>query len=348
MSESYYDILGVAKNADQKTIKKAYRDLAKIHHPDKEGGDEDKFKKISAAYDTLSDEDKRRAYDNPASRGRGGMGGFSMDDVHDFMRGFRQADRRASPRIDPNIRLHLNITLEEVFEGKEVEINYARLLVCDTCKGEGGDTPIPCTACNGSGHNDRPMGGGHVMRTLCNACSGTGETLKNTCPDCTEGYKETKLDAKVTIPPSSIDGEQVGYEGLGNEVRKGAFGALIIVIKHTRHKTFIMDNNYRFNLIQTLELTYPEMMLGCEKVVSEISGKKLKMKVPPLTRDGDELRMKGKGLKLKYVNNRTGEKTVSEDRGDMFIIPTLIIPESITDEEKALLEQLRDLKEKVS
>jgi len=347
MSESYYDILGVAKDADQKAIKKAYRDLAKIHHPDKEGGDEETFKKISAAYDTLSDETKRMAYDNPASRGGfGGFGGFDMDEL---LRRFQRATQKtATPRIDPNVRLHLHVTMEEIFNGKEVEIDYARLLVCDTCDGKGGDTPKPCTACNGTGNHDRPLGGGHVARTFCKVCSGSGEQFENSCPDCTEGFKETKLKAKVTIPPSSIDGEQVGYEGLGNEVHKGAFGALIIVIKHVRHNTFIMDNNYRFNLIQVLELMYPEMMLGCEKIVSEISGKKLKMKVPPLTRDGDELRVKGKGLKLKYINNNTGEKTVSEDRGDMFIIPTLIIPERITDEERVLLEQLRGLKEKVS
>lgn len=340
MSDNHYDILGVPKDADQKAIKTAYRNLAKKHHPDK-GGDEELFKKISEAYDTLGDEEKRAQYDNP--RPTGGFGDF---DVSDFFNQFRQAERRATPKVAANIRIQVDVTLEEVFSGKDVSIGYTRASMCNTCDGEGGDTPTNCSACGGSGHNDVQQGN-VIMRSICNVCSGTGTRYANKCKDCSDGYKSEDNTIKITLPPSTIDGEKVGVQGGGNEIRKGIFGDMIVVVRHIIHNVFIYDRENRFNLLQALELTYPEMVLGCEKVVSEIGGKKLKIVVPPLTGDGDELRVKGKGLKLKYINNRTGEKTTSDDRGDMFVIPTLVMPTEVSDEEKALLNQLKDIKQKV-
>jgi molecular chaperone DnaJ len=340
MDENYYDVLGVSKDADAKTLKNAYRKLVKEHHPDK-GGDEEKFKTIAQAYETLSDETKRAEYDNPTPQG---FGGFNMNE---FFSRFGGAETRRGTRISPNIIIKVELSLEDVFNGREVSTKYTRLNICGTCSGDGGTDPTSCGSCGGNGFR---MGrrGQMLIQTSCNDCSGTGNTFKNKCPDCNDGYKSTEHTAKVTLAPSTLNGEQVAYENLGNEISKGRFGLLVIRVTHKRHDKFIIDANNRFNVLLSVGLSYADMILGCEKVVPEIGGKKLKVAIPPLTRDGDELRIKGYGMFIKEVNHFTGEQSVSNTRGDMYVLPTLVIPESITDEEKALLEQLRALEVKIT
>lgn len=342
MGDNYYEILGVSKDADAKTIKKAYRDLAKEHHPDK-GGDEEKFKAISKAYETLGDEAKRAEYDNPTQR-HGTFGGFNMNE---FFNQFGGAETRAGIKINPNILISVELTLEEVFTGREMKVRYDRLNICGTCDGKGGTNPTTCASCGGNGYR---MGrrGQMIIQTTCHDCSGRGNVYKDKCPKCNNGYVSTENTAKITLAPSTVNGEQVGYDNQGNEISKGKFGILIIRVTHTRHNKFMLDRNNRFNVLLPLELSYADLMLGCEKVVPEIGGKKLKVTIPPLSRDGDELRVKGHGMYFKDVNQLTGEQSVSKDRGDMYVIPTLAIPESLSDEEKALLEQLRALEIKVT
>jgi len=341
MSKSYYDILGVSKDANTKTIKKAYRELAKKYHPDKEGGDEEKFKEISVAYETLSDDHKRGAYDNPAMRGE--YGRHNMDE---FFAGFRRAETKASVRIDPNIKLNLQLTLEEVFNGVEVNVTYTRFNSCDTCDGEGGTNPERCDVCNGSGHRNIRMGD-VVGRIKCDSCQGSGRVYLKPCSECMDGYIASEHTSKVTLAPSTIHGETKAYQYLGNEVTKGVFGSMIIRVLHKPHNEFILDPNNRFNILLPLELSYVDMTLGCSKVVTEIGGKKLKVNVPPMTKEGNALRVKGHGMWKKNVNRQTGEQTVVEERGDMYVIPTMESRTIISDEEKGLLEQIRALQVKI-
>lgn len=324
---NYYDILGVSKEATQEEIKKSYRKLSKEHHPDK-GGDEEKFKEIAEAYSTLSDPKKRAEYDNPPSFGRS-MG---------FEEFFRQANRRQQSDIQPNIYHRVIIDLKDVLNGKTVPINYNSFSKCGTCNGNGGHEPETCSSCGGSGAQII-NNGFMVMQTMCQTCNGTGTTYKKPCNNCSSTGKKNKTNnVSITIPPSILNGERLTYQGYGNELNNGMVGALIVEVFVNEDKDFMRNPDNPFDVTYFMELTYPEVVLGCEKMVPTISGSKIKLKVPELSHDGKVLRVKGQGFK-----KRQRGFGVLNERGDMHILLNVKYPNEISEEEKDLLNKLKNI-----
>lgn len=351
VKKDYYEVLGVTKDADAKEIKKAYRNLAKEHHPDKEGGDEEKFKEAAEAYETLSDTTKRSKYDrfghDGLKRDSGGGNGFHMDD--DMMEAvFGSYRRQNRTQIHPHIRIGLELSLETVFTGRELTITYNRHKLCTSCDGNGGYDPINCITCGGSGTTTFKRANMMFQRT-CPECSGTGTTYEKGCDDC-GGNKlvQEPFTTTINIIPSMMHGETITFVGLGNELNKGQWGNLVVIIRHEPNEVFEISHHNMYSLNQIVSLTYPEMVLGCTKVLPTIDGSKVKITIPKLTKEGGELRVKGKGLKVVDRNQQTGEPTVTDKFGDMYVIPVLTMPTEVNDEEVELLTKLLEVQNKVT
>ena len=334
---NHYETLGVDKNATQEELKKAYRKLSKLHHPDK-GGDEEKFKEISEAYSILSDPEKRKPYDNPSPFGNMGGDGGPMG----FEEFFRRATQRQQTEIQPNIYHRVIIDLKDVLNGKTVSINYNSFSTCGSCKGAGGHDPETCPSCNGSG-SQIINNGFMIAQTTCKNCGGSGKVYKNPCNDCSSTGKKSKTNnVTINIPPSILNGERLSYQGYGNELNNGMVGALIVEVLINEDKDFMRNPDNPFDITYFMELTYPEVVLGCEKMIPTISGSKIKLKVPELSHDGKILRVKGHGFK-----KRQRGLGVLNERGDMHILLTVKYPKELTDEERELLTNLKKLTDSV-
>jgi molecular chaperone DnaJ len=330
--ENYYDILGVDKNATQEEIKKTFRELSKKHHPDK-GGDEEMFKKINGAYSVLSDPDKRKEYDNPRSHATGS----DIHDIYEQMSKMHNRGRSESVKISPNVNINISLTLDEVFEGANKQINYSVYKVCRPCNGEGGTNPINCENCGGSGAVMSQMGP-IIMHRTCSSCQGSGKKFKNNCTTCNSfGYVAQNNNASISIPPSVLENEVISYHNYGNEVKPNLFGSLNVRISIKPHDNFIRPNDAPFDLIQEVQLPYHDMVLGCEKIIPTISGTSVKITVPEYTINGKILRLKGQGLKQRQ--NGIG---VLNTRGDMHVLVTIKMPTSLTEEEINLLKQFKN------
>jgi molecular chaperone DnaJ len=238
-TETYYDILGVAEDASQEDIKKSYRKLAKENHPDK-GGNEEVFKKISVAYDTLGDDSKRKEYDfrrkNPFA---GGGGGGDVNDI--FQQMFNQAfgGHRQRNRVhDLVIDTELNVI--DSFLGSNVEITYQRKIKCDPCNGGGGDKKV-CQTCGGNGHVVRQVGSGmfvQVVQVACNVCQGSGKIIVNPCYTCKgSGTNDEMKRVEVKIPHGIDDGQFIRLQGVG-DYRNGIYGNLVVRINLKPNNNF--------------------------------------------------------------------------------------------------------------
>ena len=220
--ENYYNILGVSETSSQDEIKKAYRQLAKDNHPDK-GGDEDKFKKISVAYDILGDAGKRQQYDNQLKNPFANGGGVSMEDMINQMfggRGFNQARQQAH-----TTNLNVEVGVLESFLGKRKTINYQRKKECNTCNGTGGEKKT-CTVCSGSGRIVRQMGSGmfvQMIQTPCDACRGNGQILIRACYSCNGSGESSEMKTiDVQLPHGIDDGQFIRMKGMG-DFKHGTF-----------------------------------------------------------------------------------------------------------------------------
>jgi len=260
MSEvNYYEVLGVGETATQDEIKKAYRNLAKEHHPDK-GGDEGKFKNISQAYDTLGDENKRREYDNKKNNPFGDMFGggnpFGGNPFGDMFGGNPFTQRKRSV---PDKVIDIDVSVFESFLGSEKTISYNRKVMCDTCTGTGGDK-ISCNPCGGSGMITQQVGNGffqQIFQTPCNACQGRGYNYTRVCHSCNgQTTKDSFETFRVGIPVGIDDGQFLRLEGKG-DYRGGMYGNLILRVRITPINNFEKNgNDLVYNLFfdkQTLE-----------------------------------------------------------------------------------------------
>lgn len=228
-TETYYDILGVAEDATQEEIKKTYRKLAKENHPDK-GGDEDVFKKISVAYDTLGDESKRKEYDvrrkNPFMNG-----GSSMEDI--FQQMFNQTfnGRRQRNRVH-DLVIDTDLSVIDSYLGSNAKITYRRKIKCEPCNGNGGEKTI-CQTCGGNGHVIRQVGSGmfvQVVQVACNSCQGSGQIITNPCYNCRgTGSNDEMKSVEVKIPHGIDDGQFVRLQGVG-DYKNGMYGNLVVRI----------------------------------------------------------------------------------------------------------------------
>ena len=338
----YYVVLGVKRDASEKEIKKAYRQIAKDNHPDVNPDDkeaEERFKEAAEAYDILGDKKKREEYDRFGHGGQHRPNGFGMDDMDDIFSqmGFGGRGRR-TPR-GQNIRLKIPLTLEEMFNGVEKKIKYHRGTICDGCDGNGGHEPVNCTTCNGRGAVIQVMQLGPQLvetRTPCPTCNGVGKSFKVKCNSCNGmKYRQMENMLEVNVPAGASDGIEMVATGGGFEMKDGIAGDVIIVLIEKKHDVFIRSNS---DLKINLSLTYAQLVLGDKIEVPTIDGGRIRAKIPPHSKVGGYLRIPSRGMSMLNTNTR----------GDMILVLGIEIPESITDEEKELIEKLQKLTNNVA
>ena len=355
MPRDYYEVLGVPKDADKDTIKKAYRKLAKENHPDvsKDPRDvaEEKFKEISEAYEVLSDDEKRRVYDqygHEGLNGQFGSGGFTwdnftrFDDISDifggdffssfFGGGGRQS--RSGPAQGNSLRYDLEIDLIDVLNGKEVELSIPHHAKCPDCKGTGGKdgNVTTCSRCGGRGQvqtvRNTPFGQ-MVSVADCPQCHGRGKSFTERCPKCGGRaviQKTSKI--QVRIPKGIESGTRIRVPGAGDASPDGGpNGDLFVVVYVREQDAFERDG---INLWTGLTASYPKLVLGGEMQVQTLEGDKILLKIPAGTQVGSVLRIPGKGL----------PKGNSSSRGDLFVRMRMDVPKKVTEEQKELLKKL--------
>jgi len=324
----YYEILGVSKDADERTIKKAYRKLARKHHPDASDESpeiaEEKFKEVSEAYEVLADSEKRSRYDRFGHDGVDfGGGGFSWDqfshgaDISDifgqlfgggqrggmgdiFSQFFGGGQRGPDNRGD-DLRYDITMTLEEAYSGMEKEVEIPRDGNCQKCGGSGaseGGSAKTCNTCGGKGMVRKMMRMGLGMQTVtteaCSDCRGSGKVIDKPCTDCKgSGIVPIKKKIKLPIPPGADDGFRLRMRGQGSAgPNNGPKGDLYIVVNVKRHDIFQRQDN---EIILELDLTPAQAVLGDNLKVPTLSGE-VKLKIPSGTQPGAVLRLKGKGM----------------------------------------------------
>ena len=347
----YYEVLGVSKDADEATIKKAYRQLAKKYHPDMNPGDkeaEKKFKEASEAYAVLSDADKRRQYDQfghaafeNGGGGASGAGGFDFDfgdmgDIFGDLFGgmFGGGSRRNSngPRRGADIRINVRITFAESVTGTKKKIDVNLKDACTKCNGTGakaGTSPETCSKCGGRGqvtYSRQSMFGMVQNVAPCPDCNGTGKIIKEKCPDCYgTGYITTKKTIEVNIPAGIDNGQCVRIQGKGEPgTNGGPRGDLLVAVMITADPMFERDG---YNIFSDVHISYPTAVLGGEVKVKTVDGEVL-YDVKPGTASGTRVRLKGKGMPT--IRN-------SSVRGDHYITLIVDIPTKLNNEQKEAL-----------
>ena len=352
----FYETLGVSKNASADEIKKAYRKLAVKYHPDKNQGNkeaEEKFKEVSAAYETLSNPDKRRQYDQfghdayTRSGGGGGAGGFNYQQAQDIFSQFfgggggfgfedlfgggRRSDPNA-PRRGEDLRYDLTIDFEDAMYGADQKIDIARLEVCDKCAGSGcepGSGKKSCARCGGSGTLNVSQGFFSV-RQPCPQCSGTGQVIEKPCQKCRgQGRVRVSAPLQIHIPAGVDTGSQLRVAGKGGAgMRGGTAGDLYVVIRVRESKVFIREDN---DLLCEVPVPFAVAAAGGEVDVPTISGK-TKIRIPAGTQSDTVLRLKGKGV----PSLRGG------GRGDLHIRILVETPTGLSKEQLELLKKFND------
>lgn len=350
----YYEILEVAKDASEAEIKKAYRKMALKFHPDKNPGDksaEDKFKEAAEAYEVLSDPQKRERYNRYGHDGVNSQGGgMSMDDIFShfgdvfggafggfgggFGSGFGGGGTRRRVNRGSNLRVKVKLTLDEIADGVEKKIKVSKYVKCEPCSGTGaqnGSSYSNCHTCHGTGQVTRVTNtflGQMQTTSTCPSCGGEGRSITQKCTSCGgDGIVRGEEVISINIPAGVADGMQLSVSGKGNAgARSGINGDLIIIIEEKEHEDLVRDGN---NLIYEKYISFPEAVLGCQVEVPTLEGK-ARITLEPGVQSGKVLRLKGKGLPN---IDRYG-------KGDLLININVWTPESVSKEEKAILEKL--------
>lgn len=347
----YYEVLGVDKNADDATLKKAFRQLAKKYHPDMNPGDkeaEQKFKEVQEAYAVLSDADKRRQYDQfghaAFDGGAGGAGGFDfsgmdMGDIFgdifgDFFGGGRRSAADNGPRKGANLRASVRITFEESISGCEKELEIVLKDECKTCHGTGakpGTTPETCTKCGGKGkvmYSQQSLFGMVQNVQTCPDCGGTGKVIKEKCSDCRgTGYIASKKRIKVTIPAGIDNGQSVRIREKGEPGRNGGpRGDLLVEVVVSRHPIFQRQD---MNIFSTAPISYAQAALGGEVRINTVDGDVL-YEVKPGTQTDTRIRLKGKGVPS--LRNKA-------IRGDHYVTLVVQVPTNLNEAAKEALRK---------
>ena len=354
----YYEVLGVSKNADATEIKKAYRKLALKYHPDKNPGDkeaEEKFKEAAEAYDVLSNEEKRRRYDQFGHAGVGGAGqggfggGMSMDDIFsqfgDIFGSFGNfggfggfSSGRSARRVNrgTNLRVKVKMNLQEIATGIEKKIKVKKYVACQHCNGTGakdGKSYSTCSTCKGSGQVTRVQNtilGAMQTTSTCPTCEGEGKIINEKCTFCNgEGVLMSEEVSSINIPAGVAEGMQLSLSGKGNAARRGGVnGDLIVLVEEEEHPDLVRDGN---DLLYNVFIGYPEAVLGETVEIPTIEGK-VKVKIEAGTQPGKILRLRGKGLP--DVNGY--------GKGDLLAKVNVWIPKNLSKDEKKLVEKMRE------
>ncbi|MGE3509102.1 MAG: molecular chaperone DnaJ [Vicinamibacterales bacterium] len=346
----YYEVLGVARTANESELKSAYRKLALKFHPDRNPGDkkaEDAFKEAAEAYGILADAEKRAAYDrfgHAGVRGAAGGGpGFDPSVFNEFgdfadilgsMFGFGDmfggGRRRGGPQRGADLRYDLEISFEEAARGTETAVQIPRQETCETCSGSGaapGSSPTTCAQCHGQGQVRFQQGFFTVART-CPACRGLGKTISKPCQSC-HGAGRVTRERKITvkIPAGIATGQQLRLQGEGEAGSAGGpSGHLYVVIHVQDHEFFRRDG---INLFCEIPVNFTTLTLGGEILVPTLDDQET-VKIPEGTQTGTTLRIKGKGL----------PEIGSRNRGDLYATVQVQTPKKLTKEQRHLLEQL--------
>ena len=348
----YYEVLGVSKNASQAEIKSAFRKLAKKYHPDvsKEENAAEKFKEAQEAYAVLSDEDKRRQYDqfgHAAFSGNGAGGasgfdfsGFDFSDIFGdlFGSGFgfggsRQSGNRATRGRDSVMEVQL--TFEEAVFGTKKKIKVDTTEDCDVCHGKGGLGEKTCSRCHGSGYvteEQRTMFGSFMSRTSCPSCHGKGVSYDKECKHCHgSGRVRVNKTLEVKIPAGVDNGHQLRLGGKGEAGRNGGpNGDLYLEFNVSDHPLYTRNDN---DIYLRVPITITEAVLGCKKEIPTLYGN-VTLTIPAGSNPNDKHRLKGKGIK-----DINGYGT-----GDMYVVLNVVIPKKISKEQKKLFESLSKTK----
>lgn len=352
--KDYYKVLGVSDTASAKEITKAYRKLARESHPDANPGNdraEERFKEISAAYDVLGDETKRAEYDEVRRMGPlGGMGagGFGRGN-HTFDMGEaglgdllgnlfggangpargRRGGAGVGPQRGADVEASLTLTFEDAARGLETTLYLTADAQCSTCNGNGarpGTTPKVCGACGGRGVTDDNQGF-FSFSSPCRACAGSGRVVEYPCSTCKgSGVERRPREVKVRIPAGVADRQRIRLKGRGGPGRNGGpAGDLFVECHVAPHARFGRDGDH---LTVRVPITFPQAALGGEVDVPTLDGGTVKLRLRPGTQPGSRHRVKGRGI-------ATAHRT-----GDLIVTVDLVVPTTLTDDERAAIEQL--------
>lgn len=360
----YYEVLGVNKKASKSDIKRAYRRLAKKHHPDMNKDNpkdaEEKFKELSEAYEVLADEEKRKMYD---AYGHAGVdtqfspGGFSWSDFthysdiedifdRDMFRDFfggnlfdaffgGRRSRRREVRRGRDVRVDIEIGLDEVLTGVKKELKIPHAVKCEKCKGTGAESGgiETCNKCNGRGQVQNVQQRGYsqfISISTCPQCRGQGNKITKPCKNCGgEGSLAKISKLEIDIPKGAFEGLRLRVLGKGESDRGLESGDLYVIIHLKPHDVFGVDGS---NLFLELPITFSQAALGRELEVPTLEGK-VKMKVPAGTQSHEIFRLKGKGL----------PEIDSKYRGDQLVRVVVTVPEKLTSEQKKMLKKFEEL-----
>lgn len=357
----YYEVLGVSKNASADEIKKAFRKQAVQHHPDKEGGDETKFKEINEAYEVLKDQQKRQRYDQFGHAGVGGngggagnpfegFGGFNGQNVHfdfgdgglgdifgQFFGGGQQQSQR--PRRGRDIETHINLTFEEAVFGIERTLNLDMEDECEHCHGttvEPGHDMKTCDVCGGSGQQMRVVNSifGQIQQaTVCSNCKGRGKVPEKVCTVCRgKGTQRREQKITVKIPAGIDDGATLRLRERGEAIGNGGRGDLYVNVRVKAHKKFTREGDI---ILSEEHIGMVDAALGTEIDVETVDGK-VRMKVPAGTQSGTDFKLSGHGVP--HIR--------SESRGPHIVTILVDTPTKLSKQQKELLEQFNGHKKR--
>ena len=342
----YYDRLGVSKDASQDEIKRAYRKMSKKYHPDinKEPGAEEKYKEVQEAYETLSDDQKRAAYDQygpDGANGFGGQGGFGgfdggagfggFEDIFSSFFGGGATRNPNAPRQGDDLQYRVNLSFEEAIFGAEKEVHYNREATCKTCSGSGakpGTSPVTCGRCHGQGvinvDTQTPLG---MMRrqVTCDVCHGTGQEIKEPCQTCHgTGHEKQSHKVSVKIPAGVETGQQIRLAGQGEAgFNGGPYGDLFVIINVNPSDKFTRDGS---TIYYTLNISFVQAALGDTVEVPTVHGN-VEMTIPAGTQTGKSFRLKGKGA----------PRLRGGSQGDQHVTVKIVTPTKLNDAQKEAL-----------
>ena len=344
IKQDYYEVLGVPRNASDEEIKRAFRKLAKLYHPDRnrEPGAEEKFKEINAAYQVLSDPEKRNKYDR---YGRvdieGGFSDFGFGGLGDifesFWNGFGTPFGRTAKRVPQkgdSLQGHLTLSFEEAVFGCNKEVEIQRIEFCPSCHGIGserGTNPETCPDCRGTGQVRRvqqSIFGRFTHITTCSRCGGSGAVINNPCSQCQgRGRIKVKRKIRVNIPAGVDEGYRLRLDGEGSAgLYGGPPGDLYVTLSVKPHNLFHRDGS---DILYELSINFAQAALGDEVRVPSLDGK-VDLKIPPGTQNGKTFRCKGKGIP--YIDGK--------GRGDLLIKISVITPQHLDKNQRRLFEEL--------